>query len=1828
MESNHINKKNSKFFAILLTTVLVFSQLGYAADPVSNFDDFHSKVEDSLVTEIYIDNDINATTTGGSLGEQQSGNLTINGNSCTVNGNGNEGMKVYDKTSFLQNITISSFSSSGSGGVINSSGTKLTVENSSFTSNSSTYGGVIYQKGGAATIDNAYFGNNSVAADDESGYGGVIYITGTGSNTNITNSVFEENSSDFAGVLGIGTGGGSVEIASSTFKYNNAKEMGALGIFKDATLENNTFIENYTTYTSTANDNMGAGAIGIGSKGTVSIDSNTFIGNESVTDGGAINTRKNVGNSDQLNDNSAAKLDITNSTFTNNKATKDGGAVNNYFYNSYSKNGYVYIASSTFESNKAKDGGAIYNHGEKDLKENCGKMFIENSTFTANTATGKGGAIYNEGIMKIENSQFSSNESSQGGAILVAKDTGDLKVKNSTFIANKSTTGFSGAIHVSGKAVIEDTLFDRNEAKYGGALTSGKGSDLIGSDLTLSSVTFTNNEAEEMGALGIYKKAELTNVTFIGNKSTSTDDSDKELMGAGAIGLGAEATVSIISGTFENNKSQTAGGAIGTRKKEVANNSKAKLDIKDSIFIGNSAELRGGAIDNYFFNSEGKPEYVYVASSTFKENTAKDGGAIYNHDVDIAENTVKMLIENSTFTKNTASGQGGAIYNEGEMIISNSQFSGNTASGDKNDVYNIGNLQFSSGITTMEGGIVGVGSTTVNGGALLELGEDAKLEQYKLEILANSSLTANAGKVKITTGIANVGVLTYTGGTNKNEINGLGQLIIDGVVNNYIGTTISQSSITVNNGKSFTANASDITTEEGIANKGTLTFNDGTNNNQITGTGFLVIDGDVTNSSGTTISQSSITINNSFTANARDITTEEGITNEGILKFNDDADARLNSNITGAGSIIKEGVGTVSLNGANNYKGTTTITGGAISISSKTNISTNTIFMDGGKFIAENSDIITLSNEIMGTSHNDVNIEVKGNASLILKGEIFGNEDLVKTGAGILNLQMASNSYAGDTVVSSGTIKGTTKNINGMLKGTGASNLDTFEFYDETGEVVLNEVHTSSYIGTFNKTGSSTMTVVNNFRAQNANIVSGTFVINNDTAMGGSGKVFEVVSTMTVSNALLKGYGDITVGKLIISSGATFAPGNSTTTFKVHGNFEIEANGTYDVEFSQLNLDKANEGQTNDKTIVTGTGTGTGTGTATATIDKNSKLVLNNTLGKYYIPETFTIIEADSMNDFVGYIDGNIKFNDSDAQGLRKGYSTRISTRVYTEGKALKVDLQRERTEFGTTMEFSRSHNEQEVASAIDAISTGYGGDITKPLDVMDKMFYYESTYDINGLKAALNDITGVIHSNSTMLTFTNAKIEHVYDKIKERTKDLFPCTKLHDKVWAQYYYNTYNVDKDENSPKFDTSVNGFLVGLDMISVNNFTFGVMAGYGTSELKQLNDNTTMNDINLGLYSGYETDKWLFKGMLLGGYEQYKTDRNINFMNRMANSKYNGFNVALDLEAGYKIALNSSTSTHKLTLKPYIGITGNYINNEGFKEKGAESLNLKVEDYNNIALQARLGVGINGNIKKFGWYAKAGIRQFLTEDYNEIESSLLDFQDQTKMKIRSAKIDKLSYGGGIGADYALSDAWTVFANGLASFADKSNNYYGNIGLMYKFGCANNVVDVDKFIELSEKLDNKTIETEKLKRELDILKEKEEALTKEKIEDKEKKYRMVKTVRLATMLNFVFGTEELTKEGEESLGRIANELSFYPNAEIIVEGHADDIGSYEINQAISEVRANKVAKILKKDYDIKNTIAVVGKGQTVPISNNDSPNGRAQNRRVEIVLLMPEE
>ena len=1477
---------------------------------------------------------------------------------------------------------------------------------------------------------------------------------------------------------------------------------------------------------------------------------------------------------------------------------------------------------------------------------NNGELTLIGNVIDANTEA----AELNTNINGVGNTTIS------GGAVTVGEDV---------TIAQETVTIEAGSALTAGADQI-DTFATNGKIANSGELefTGGTNNNTIDGDgILFISGQVANSTGTKVAQTFIEVKENAKFAMNADDVKTATTGDTKGIQNNGDLEITGGTNKNIIGrgdGAVPGNGAVIISG-------NVTNEDATTID-QGTITVNKGASLQANASDLTTDNGiTNAGELIFVGSNMVNTSTITGTGNLtvngnLKNDKNISQTNIDIL--NGTVEHNVGDGENMAKIEAANIVISTSATliaHSEVVASEKitnNGLFEIA-VKYEGGPGDVEN------ASIIDGSGELKITSTtftttASIKQNTITIAdADSALEGDINNIVATEKIANKGLLVYTGeGINNNVIDGAGNLKIDGTIENSTGTTITQNAIAITNGKGFKTRADDIKTTAGIENNGTLTFTGGKNINEITmlqdGEGIFIVENDLTNQANITqkvinitggdfenvrtssITAESITVADGSTliTDALDLDISNSITLTGektVLNLTDEEAAEIAASITGDGKIVKEGQGTVTLSGDNAYKGTTTITGGAIEIVAANGISEKTVYMNGGKLIINGANEVGLANEIMGTDHNDVNIEVTGSKTT-LTGIIYGNKDLVKTGEGVLDLRMEANGYAGDTKISSGTVIGTTANINGKVTGSGNA-YSVVEFYDAVGNVVLNEI---ADMGTFNKTGGATMTVENAFKAIDANVVAGTFIINNDSEMGGSGSTFEVTDTMRVENAVLKGYGDIKAGDLIIGEGAKFAPGSSTTTFKLSGNLSFEQDGEYDVEFGQYDMDA--EGHYNDNTHVSGN----------TTIGDNAKITLNNIEGKYYVWETIDLINSDgTLADGYEYQENNVVFNDNDARELRSGYETRISTRIYTEGNALKIELQRKQSEYSVAEDFDRSHNEQEAANAIDAISTGNGGDITLPLDVMEHFYYYKQNPetdepDIPALKAALNDVAGVIHANSTMLTFTNAKIEHVYDKIKERTSDLFPCTKFHDKLWAQYYYNTYNVDKNDNSPKFDTSVNGFLVGFDMISAKQWTLGIMAGYGTSELKQEEDKTNMSDINLGFYGGYENEKWLFKGMLLGGYEQYKTDRIIGFMERTANSEYNGYNAALDLEAGYKIGLNKDKQAkHKIYLKPFLGITGSYIMNEGFEEKGAESLNLKVEDYSSMTAQARAGVEINGKVKKFGWYAKAGVRQYLTEDYNEIESSLLDYQDQTKMKIRSAELDKFSYGGGLGADYQLSEAWTIFANGLASFADKSNNYYGNIGLMYKFGCPNNEKKTDEDMEkLSEMLKQKNAEDEMLKKQLA---EKEKELNAAKAREKElqdriQKYeanvvseqeaqkmkeKIIKTFRLGEKPTFVFGTDQLNKNGKESLRQVATELENYPDAEVLVEGHTDNVGGDEINQTISEKRAASVATALKKDYGVKNNISVIGKGKREPIASNDTAQGRAKNRRVEIIL-----
>jgi outer membrane protein OmpA-like peptidoglycan-associated protein len=94
-------------------------------------------------------------------------------------------------------------------------------------------------------------------------------------------------------------------------------------------------------------------------------------------------------------------------------------------------------------------------------------------------------------------------------------------------------------------------------------------------------------------------------------------------------------------------------------------------------------------------------------------------------------------------------------------------------------------------------------------------------------------------------------------------------------------------------------------------------------------------------------------------------------------------------------------------------------------------------------------------------------------------------------------------------------------------------------------------------------------------------------------------------------------------------------------------------------------------------------------------------------------------------------------------------------------------------------------------------------------------------------------------------------------------------------------------------------------------------------------------------------------------------------------------------------------------------------------------------------------------------------------------------------------------------------------------------------------------------------------------------------------------------------------------LLPSAQVKLDQVAKALLAIPARNLIVEGHTDSRGSDSYNQGLSQRRANAVHDYLVKRGYPADRIQSIGRGKGNPIADNASPEGRANNRRVEIVL-----
>jgi outer membrane protein OmpA-like peptidoglycan-associated protein len=107
----------------------------------------------------------------------------------------------------------------------------------------------------------------------------------------------------------------------------------------------------------------------------------------------------------------------------------------------------------------------------------------------------------------------------------------------------------------------------------------------------------------------------------------------------------------------------------------------------------------------------------------------------------------------------------------------------------------------------------------------------------------------------------------------------------------------------------------------------------------------------------------------------------------------------------------------------------------------------------------------------------------------------------------------------------------------------------------------------------------------------------------------------------------------------------------------------------------------------------------------------------------------------------------------------------------------------------------------------------------------------------------------------------------------------------------------------------------------------------------------------------------------------------------------------------------------------------------------------------------------------------------------------------------------------------------------------------------------------------------------------------------------------------------LLFDFDSDVVRGAARQNLTNLANSLRNYPETEVLIVGHTDNVGSAQYNQGLSERRAASARNFLVSQGVPSNRIRTQGMGLREPVASNETEAGRAQNRRVEVAIFASE-
>ena len=506
-----------------------------------------------------------------------------------------------------------------------------TISGSKFINNKAQYGGAAYFNKGFVTITDSVFENNVATA--EGGAVGFSHASVKDLVVSINNSSFVGNKAPVAGAIFTNV---DSKITNSNFINNSAAKIGgAICNVNDLTVENSKFVNNTPQ------------AIHNSKELHLGIETFTDLQNAIGLVDGILTLDSDIAMTDDEAAGFVNGVAINKDIVIDGKGhTIDAKTLGRIF--SIGEGFTVTLTNATLINGKATEGGAIYNDGS---------LTLSDVKLSDNAADSYGGAVFNNGHLVVGNSVFDSNDIvnrgsasvDYGGAAIYNWYDGVLTVSGSNFTNNiknyKNGDRLVGAVATIGDATISDSCFVNNAGRWGGAI-SASGYLIAGDDvntLTVSGSTFKENGG--LYGAGIFVAgSDFTVSDCVFDKNTAfgkCNMTPNNNNGAAIVvtDTGKDITGAITGSNFTNNKAQY-GGAIYICEGNIA--------ISDSLFVNNSADVEGGAIDINTVN--GNPE-VSISGSKFINNSASYGGAIVN--------VKDLTVRNTEFVNNTPN----AIFN-------------------------------------------------------------------------------------------------------------------------------------------------------------------------------------------------------------------------------------------------------------------------------------------------------------------------------------------------------------------------------------------------------------------------------------------------------------------------------------------------------------------------------------------------------------------------------------------------------------------------------------------------------------------------------------------------------------------------------------------------------------------------------------------------------------------------------------------------------------------------------------------------------------------------------------------------------------------------------------------------------------------------------------------------------------------------------------------------------------------------------------------------------------------------------------------------------------